>query len=295
MERRKSYYIGVMFSAVLMAGMMAGCTERDLSERPSDGMLRIEFEWPKDDNNNTVDVSGAHLWLYGSDGSLYLSTPADAGGYEARVPADTYTAIVINSDNVNTESHDEDAYSTCRVEADLLENYTDVLMNVDHVFCTGIGGITVNRGNLPTVVTMYPENVVKYIHFRIDPTYIDDVESMEIRMSGIVPAVYTRDGNDTEEQTLSVMAAAQSESNGLYSADMSVFGWRGNNIITATVRFTDGTEEETLPVDISDQLDDLPEEGGTVDVILQLPDGGEIRLTATVDTWGSGSGSGIVI
>ena len=209
MERRKSYYIGVMFSAVLMAGMMAGCTERDLSERPSDGML--------------------------------------SGGYEARVPADTYTAIVINSDNVNTECHDEDAYSTCCVEADLLENYTDVLMNVDYVFCTGIGGITVNRGNLPTVVTMYPENVVKYIHFRIDPTYIDDVESMEIRMSGIVPAVYTRDGNDTEEQTLSVMAAAQSESNGLYSADMSVFGWRGNNIITATVRFTDGTEEETLP------------------------------------------------
>ena len=36
MERRKSYYIGVMFSAVLMAGMMAGCTARDLSVRPTE-------------------------------------------------------------------------------------------------------------------------------------------------------------------------------------------------------------------------------------------------------------------
>ncbi len=50
-----------------------------------------------------------------------------------------------------------------------------------------------------------------------------------------------------------------------------------------------------MPQDLSEQLGQLPEEGGTVDLTLVLPDGGEIALTITVEAWESGSGSGTVI
>ena len=50
-----------------------------------------------------------------------------------------------------------------------------------------------------------------------------------------------------------------------------------------------------MPQDLSEQLGQLPDEGGTVDLTLLLPDGGEIALTVTVEAWESGSGSGTVI
>jgi hypothetical protein len=61
------------------------------------------------------------------------------------------------------------------------------------------------------------------------------------------------------------------------------------------VRHTDGSKETTVPQDLSERLGRLPEEGGTVDLTLALPDGQEIALTVTVEAWESGSGSGTVI
>lgn len=58
--------------------------------------------------------------------------------------------------------------------------------------------------------------------------------------------------------------------------------------------FEGGETGTTIPVDISDELDGLPEEGGTVDVTLELENGGSISLTVTVTPWRTGTGGGIV-
>lgn len=280
-------YVGMIL--LLTAVAIGGCTERELSERPADGVLKINLEWPDGQN-----VGGARLWLYGSDGKLYAEIGCAAEGHECQVPADSYTILAANSDCSNAECHHPETWRDCRMAAKQMPD-ADLLEHVGKVFCTGTDKVTVTRGNRTTEVTLRPENVVKKIHFKIAPDYIGDIADMDVRMAGVVPSVKLMDGSDAGEATGEVAAKAKSEAEGLYSADMSVFGWRGENTVTVTVVYTDGSTEATVPQDISGQLAQLPEEGGTVHIILSLPDGGEIALTVTVKAWESGTGSGTVI
>lgn len=286
-------YIKAILFSISLVLTLGSCTERRLSIRPADGPLRINFVWPDGSDGTPVEVQGAHLWLYGSDGTLYAAEQTGAEGYEARVPADTYIAIVVNDGCENAGYHGEESSSSCCMAAEDDAAHAGYLMQVDRVYCTGIGDITVNRGNVATEVTMYPENVVKYITFDIDPNYLDDIEQMQISMTGVVPSVYTMTGAYTSEPSGSVLADTQEQTDGHFTGFMSVFGWDGSSTVTADIVFEGGETGTTIPVDISDELDGLPEEGGTVDVTLELENGGSISLTVTVTPWRTGTGGGI--
>lgn len=279
-------YVGVL---LLSAAALTGCAERELSERPADGVLKIDLVWP-----DGQSVAGGRIWLYGNNGLLFTAMECGAGGYEGRVPADTYTILAANSDCANANCEKPESWQEHCMKASI-DTETNTLRHVGKVFCIGTKEVSVQRGNRPTEITLCPKNTVKRLHFRIAPEYIADIAGMNVRMTGIVPSVRLIDGCDAGEPTGEVTAAAKSETDGFYSADMSVFGWRGENLVTATVRHTDGREETTVPQDFSERLGRLPEEGGTVDLTLVLPDGGEIALTVTVEAWESGSGSGTVI
>lgn len=274
---------------LLSAAALTGCAERELSERPADGVLKIDLVWP-----DGQSVAGGRIWLYGNNGLLFTAMECGAGGYEGRVPADTYTILAANSDCANANCEKPESWQEHCMKASI-DTETNTLRHVGKVFCIGTKEVSVQRGNRPTEITLCPKNTVKRLHFRIAPEYIADIAGMNVRMTGIVPSVRLIDGCDAGEPTGEVTAAAKSETDGFYSADMSVFGWRGENLVTATVRHTDGREETTVPQDFSERLGRLPEEGGTVDLTLVLPDGGEIALTVTVEAWESGSGSGTVI
>lgn len=279
-------YVGVL---LLSAAALTGCAERELSERPADGVLKIDLVWP-----DGQSVAGGRLWLYGEDGSLHRAIDCAAAGHECRVPAGRYTILSANADCSNADCEKPESWQEHCMKASI-DTETNTLRHVGKVFCTGMKEVRVKPGNRPTEVSLCPKNTVKRLHFRIAPDYIDDIAGMNVRMTGIVPSVRLIDGCDAGEPTGEVTAAAKSETDGFYSADMSVFGWRGENLVTATVRHTDGREETTVPQDLGEQLGRLPEEGGTVDLTLVLPDGGEIALTVTVEAWESGSGSGTVI
>lgn len=274
---------------LLSAAALTGCAERELSERPADGVLKIDLVWP-----DGQSVAGGRLWLYGEDGSLHRAIDCAAAGHECRVPAGRYTILSANADCSNADCEKPESWQEHCMKASI-DTETNTLRHVGKVFCTGMKEVRVKPGNRPTEVSLCPKNTVKRLHFRIAPDYIDDIAGMNVRMTGIVPSVRLIDGCDAGEPTGEVTAAAKSETDGFYSADMSVFGWRGENLVTATVRHTDGREETTVPQDLGEQLGRLPEEGGTVDLTLVLPDGGEIALTVTVEAWESGSGSGTVI
>ena len=277
----------------LMATAWGGCTERELSERPSDGPLKINLVWEEAEHT----VTGAQLWLYGSDGTLYQTVKTEAEGYEARVPADTYTVLAVNSDCINAAcAHEEDAASCCMDAEVLAAGSSPLLAHVGHVYCTGLGGIEVKPGNIPTEVTLYPQNVVKHIQVDIDPNYLSGVASMVVNLTGVVPSVRVEDGADTQESTGYVQSEAVPDDTGHYDAQMSVFGWRGQNLISVTVVYEDGEEETSLPQDITDALEGLPEEGGSISITVEMPDGSVLDLTATVSPWDdSGTGSGDVL
>lgn len=274
---------------LLSAAALTGCAERELSERPADGVLKINLVWP-----DGQSVAGGRIWLYGSNGLLFAAMECSAVGYEGRVPADTYTILTANSDCANADCEKPESWQEHCMKAGS-DAGSNTLQHVGKVFCTGTKEVRVKPGNRPTEVTLCPKNTVKRLHFRIAPDYVDDIAGMNVRMTGVVPSVRLIDGCDAGEPTGEVTATAKSEADGLYSADMSVFGWRGENLVTATVRHTDGSKETTVPQDLGERLGRLPEEGGTVDLTLVLPDGGEIALTVTVEAWESGSGSGTVI
>lgn len=292
--KRKMIYnmIRMSFAVLLTAGIGNGCTERELSERPDDGPLKIRIVWPEE---VTEEVSGARLLLYRSDGSLHQEIACGTDGHECRVPADTYTILVVNADCTNAGCMEHESAAECCMCADAHPTEEGVVQHVQHVYSIGEESIEVRPGNTACEVTLYPQNRVKHLHFDIDPDYVDDIAGMTLRMTGVVPSVRLADGSDAQDETQHVLADASAAEDGRYAADMSVFGWRGENIVTATVRYTDGSAETTLPQDIGKQLAQLPEEGGTVNVTLALPDGGEIALTVTVKAWESGTGSGTVI
>ena len=280
-------YVGVV---LLSAVALVGCSERELSERPADGPLKINLVWPEGES-----VAGARLWLYDNSGSLHTAIlDCAAEGHECRVPAGTYTLLVANADCTNADCAKPESWQEHCMKVGM-DDATRTLRHVDDVFCTGVTEVTVTRGNRPAEVTLCPENRVRKLHFRITPEHIDDVAGLELRLTGIVPSVRLLDGEDAGEATGAVLAEAHADAGGLYTADMSVFGWRGENIVTTTVRHTDGHTVTTEPEDIGTQLQALPEEGGTVNITLTLPDGGEIELSVAVDAWESGSGSGTVI
>lgn len=283
-----------MFVCAALAGALAGCTERDLMQRPDNGPLRVNFVWPEGVESSAIgDVTATQLWLYGSDGSLYEVVRAGRDSYEARVPADTYTLLAVNADAVNAAAVSTESASVCRMVASEID--AETLEHVDHVFCGSTTGVVVKPGNIETVATVYPKNAVRYLTFDIDPNYIDDLAGMDMRMTGVVPSVLVANGADAGEPLRSVIAEGQPVDGGHYAASMSVFGWRGQNVLSVIVEYVDGTTEETVPVDISDQLVSLPAEGGSVEVTLTLADGGEITVVATVTPWEAGSGSGTVI
>lgn len=287
--RNIPYIIGYVGGLLLSVTALVGCAERELSERPADGVLKINLVWP-----DGQSVAGGRLWLYGEDGSLHRAIDCAAAGHECRVPAGMYTILSANADCSNADCEKPESWQEHCMKAGS-DAGSNTLQHVGKVFCTGTKDVTVLRGNRPTEITLCPKNTVKRLHFRITPEYIADIAGMNVHMTGVVPSVRLIDGCDAGEPTGEVAATAKSEADGFYSADMSVFGWRGENLVTATVRHTDGREGTTVPQDLSEQLGRLPDEGGTVDLTLVLPDGGEIALTVTVEAWESGSGSGTVI
>ncbi len=292
----KKLYGGLLLSVGLMTALVSGCTERDLLDRPSDGPLKVNIDWPEGADGQTVDVTGATIYLYGSDGQLFKVFNTSAEGMQERIPAGTYTVLVINSDNEHADCHDESSSSSCCVDADETE-VAGILENVDRVYCTGMTGVTVNPGNAVTEITLQPVNVVKTITFNVDPNYLDGIASITLNMTGVVPGVHVMNGTYTSDPTGAVEADVTENPDGTYTATMTVFGWEGTNEVTAHVTYADGTPDDiTIPIDITDELADLPDEGGSIDIVLELENGGEIRLTVTVAAWDdTGTGGGIVM
>lgn len=288
---RSDRYIIHMKAALfaVLAFITSGCVERDLLERErlSEGLLHVNFSWPEG-----CDVPGARIWLYAPDGEPLADELCDAYSHEFILMKGFYSLRTVNTDLINADCT---GFGTVRARED---SGKGMLMNVGKVYCTGADNIAVKADNEPTEITLCPKNAVKTIRFELDTKDVGEFEAMELRLSGIIPSVRISDGNDAGETTGYVGARVQAESRAgsatYHSAEMSVFGWRGENMLTAIVRRADGSVETSVPQEIGDLLDKFSESGVPVHITLRMPDGGEIGLSVTVSSWQSGTGSGTV-
>lgn len=288
---RNDRYIIYMKAALIavLAFIASGCVERDLLERelPSEGLLRVNFSWPEECN-----VPGARLWLCAPDGTLLGDEMCDAYSHEFTAAPGVYSLCTVNTDLINA-----DCIGSEMVRA-RMDNKKGILMNVGKVYCTGVDNIAVKAGDQPTEVTLCPKNAVRTIRFELDTEGVGSFEAMELRLSGIVPSVRVSDGGDAGESTGDAGATVKTDNRAVsttsHTAEMSVFGWRGENVLTATVHRADGSVVTSVPQEIGSQLDKFSESGVPVHITLRMPDGGEIGLSVTVSAWQSGTGSGTV-
>ncbi len=280
-------YMKAVLPALLVC-LAGGCVERELTERPTDGVLRVEFRWPEE-----CEPDGTQVFIHTPDGTLYTSQSCDAYSHEFRLPRGVYSIRSVNTGPVNADCTDA---SIIRARTDPAKG---TLLNVGNVCCTGADRIEVTGGT-PAEVTLHHRNAVKTIRFELDTEEVGPFETMELRLSGIVPSVCVSDGSDAGEPegavetTVEVETDSRNVSATRHTASMSVFGWRGGNTLTATVHRAGGTIEDALPQEIGSLLDELSESGGTVRITLRMPDGGEIGVSVTVSSWQEGTGSGTV-
>lgn len=288
----RNYRYLIYMKAVLPAlfvCLAGGCVERELTERPSDGVLRVDFRWPEE-----CEPDGTQIFIHTPDGTLYTSQSCDAYGHEFRLPRGVYSIRSVNTGLINADCTDA---SIIRARTDPAKG---TLLNVGNVCCTGADGIPVEAGGEPTGIVLHHRNAVRTIRFELDTEEVGPFETMELRLSGIVPSVRVSDGSDAGEPEESVETTVEVETDSRdvsatrHTASVSVFGWRGSNTLTATVHRADGTVENALPQEIGSLLDELSESGGTVRITLRMPDGGEIGVSVTVSSWQEGTGSGTV-
>lgn len=284
--RHYSCYIKAA-SLILLLLLTVGCVERELTERPSVGILRVGFSWPGE-----CGVTGARIWLDDSEGRLLADEQCDAYGYAFHVAQGVYSICSVNTDMINADCTGS---QTVRAREDREKG---ILLNVGKVYCAGEDRIAVSAGSRPTEVTLHPENVVKTIRFILYTEDAGPFDMLELRLSGIVPSVRICDGDDAGEPVAyggtTVGAGSRASSSPTYAAEMSVFGWRGENLLTATIYRSDGSVETSVPQEIGDFLDQSAENGIPIRIVLNLPGGREIALSVTVNAWQSGTGSGTV-
>lgn len=286
---RNDRYIIYMKAALfaLLLSAISGCVERELAERPAGGLLRMDFRWPED-----CEVAGTRVWIQDKDGTPHTSCLCDAYSHELRLPQGVYSIRSVNTDLINADCGDD---GIIRARKD---NAKGTLLNVGKVYCAGADGITVEGGDRPAEIILHHKNVVKTIRLVLDTEEIGPFEVMELSLSGIVPSVRVSDGSDAgdsaEDAGVTVGINSRGASDACYTVEMSVFGWRGDNTLTATIHRAGGSVETILPQEIGSLLDGLSESGGSGYIMLKMSDGGEIGVSVTVCSWQSGTGSGTV-
>lgn len=270
---------------MILAGLclLSSCVERDLKEY-THGWLDLRVSWPAD-----CATSEAEVWLYGADGRLLSASRCASGGQRFELPAGEYGVVVMNGNPTHVAADGTEALHTHHIEALTREDGEGGLMSVGNVFACGTEHVRVE----PRVVrelTLHPENRVRMIHFVVKAVSTRSggspgVKVRSIRMDGVLPWIYSLDGQADGAVLGAVTVTASPDASGGFTAQAGVLGWDDRQRVEMEVEDESGVYDAP-PVDISHHLEDLPEEGGTITVTLDLPEErGRLLLTATVVPW----------
>lgn len=282
-------YAAILVAAVATA---AGCTRRDLTQRPEGAPVRIILDWKE---NRPPTATGFVFYNIAGGNPLYYSS--DNRGFEGTLPAGTYSVEIFNTDASGVRAEYGLGHGTDFFHAlETTRAVPKIIGNVGNVFGTGIDLLVVPKSHIGVEQTAVPTDYVRRVDFTIDPRNVSNIDHITVSLSGIVYSVRIATGQQTHAETATVRESAIYDSGTLrYRAAVGVLGFSGTNDVWVKVYYTDGVQEIASPKDITQDIADAGDEGININLELQLEKGGEIGLTVEVAPWdGSGTGSGIV-
>lgn len=277
-----------------LAGLvLPGCTRRDLEMRPGQGYLKINLAW-----EHSPSPTITTYYFYNTQGGEAILAEGTNAGYEGWLPTGSYHVVISNGEMQGASYQMNGSHADDIVCADgqTFSTAPGYIGNVDHVFGTGLGEIMIPSSDTKVILDAYPRSYVRYITFIVQSDDLDHISELEVEINGIVYAVKAYSGELLSAETSVIRTRiSKNVEDGSFKQTVSAFGFGGTNELLAKVTFSGGDSITSFPVDITEELSALPEEGGTVIVPLRFPDGGELSVTVDVRPWGWGeNGSGTI-
>lgn len=268
-------------TGLLSLPLMLGCV-RSGSDCTVGGLVRIGLDWGDREPPRTT-----LFYFYGGAAGEPIIRKGTSGGYEGTLPAGVYN-VVMTHGGISGAGYEVNG--TFEGDQLVATSLTRAIGSLSDVYGASITGVEARSGRVAEH-RVAPRNYTRRITFTI-PTD-DNIRSAEVEIDGIVRRVRAFDGKPFDGDATSVRTPMQSSTEG-FRATVAVFGFVAPATVRAWVDFSGHGIHESLPVDISDEVSALGDDGGDIALELIFPTG-PLEMNVEFHPWQSGSsGSGTV-
>lgn len=272
--------------------LTTGCTRRELLEKEhahfDDGYLRISLKW-----NGYTKPRYTQYFFYNKDGSDPIRREGDTNGFEGYIPAGTYNIVICNTALEGAELNSALGYDRDYVCAQAL-NEEGLISQVNHIFGTGLGDVVVPQGKI-VEKTAEPYSLVKKLTILLQANTPKTVKGMSVNLCGAVKQKRLVDHVMSEETASVKSNAVYDDKTNRFQCPISTLGYRSSCLLHLDATYEDNEKLDIPALDLSEVLNDFPEDEKTIVFFIQLSDREEIKVTVQIHSWVSGGGSDIII
>lgn len=275
---------GLLLSFLIL--IVSGCIRK-----PEEVWININLDWKE-----YIPPKETMFVFYGNRGThTHIGNPH---GFQGFLPPDTYQVIVYNTDMKNAHAEIEGSYHTDKIVAapalTRTDNSGEKLGLVDRVFGTGIQSINLSAKAFS--IEVQPLSYAKKVTFFIDPGSIPDIESVHLRIDGIIKSRYITRNEAIETGAGFITDIAGYDSSvRKYSSIVSALGYTKTSRLIIELHYTGGHVETTVPIHLAEHLAEFPEDSKTVEFTPIFPEGKQITVSAFIHGWNDGApGAGVV-
>lgn len=290
----KLYVLGkYILSALTVIILLGGCTRRDLLVHPDDGYLRIRLDW-----RSYKEPQATGYYFYNSRGDAPIYREGTSRGFEGYLPAETYKVVIFNTDMVGADMINKQNYDEDQVVARELSSrgIPDYINHVENVYAIGITEVTVPKGKVADERVAKPVNFVKRLTCIIHPGDVEDINDIDVELCGAVPGRYNVANLPTTDQTSTLKSNARYKSESdTYETYITSLGYMGTCDLVIFVNYENGGMEEALPISLTEELNNFPEDDKVVEFTFYLPSGKEMQLQVAIEGWKESGGIEIPI
>lgn len=303
----------VMMLGVAMLSL-AGCVKRELEIRPDEGYVEIALDWTQAQSSRS-----ARYLFYNESGALVKEVSGVTDCFKGTLPVGVYRLIVHNTDAGQVDWQGTEQYESTEVFAKET-NYSEghhpaegvpCIQEPREVFATGgcNESETVEvRQRDTTRLSVTPVELTKRVavRFTVEANGDASVRSLRGVLGGVSHGFFPGKGCHNASSSCAVeftAAPGTKAASDAYTARVNVFGLlatsqspAGTNTMHVTLDLDDGSQS-TGTFDLTPTLQQLIAANGGVlpdeiplDVTLRVQQ--EVGLSATVQPWKNGTGSG---
>lgn len=269
---------------MLSAAAVTGCI-RDNDDCPTtkEGYVSISLEW-----GNVTPPEKTLFYFYGGQQDGPIIREGTSEGYQGMLPEGVYNVVISHagmqgaSYRINGSYYEDEVVAVQRTRA---------VSNLSDIYGAGIEGVEVKRDEI-SKHSVAPRNFVRKVTFNVPAQ--EGLNSVEIEIAGIVYSARAFDGKlytlDSEKLRTPLTATADG-----FSAEISVLGFLSPTVVRTWADFDGHGTIESLPQDITDEIEQLGEQGGVIDLEITFPNGASINMGVEIQPWGPGQpGNGTV-